>query len=304
MIREFRTRFPEELTFLQAECDLLARRGDFSGAIALTEEIDKVSKDATVGPILRARLFTAQGRTQDVARSYSEALERNPRQLDLRVLLGRTQLQLGEVDEALRQARLVLDVDRERQDAILLEARALSEAGATPNQRAQSLQAAADRLSRAVKEDPKFVDAYHSLAEIELRRQRRDAAVAVLQEDLKANPEDATAVAQLVQALAEPRAAGARPDPADLAQARDVVAGIVGRDTRGSMILAAAVGYHKAGQLDEARPLAEKAASLLDTPVAHLNYGDLLLSIAETTADLAQAKPVFQQAVEQYDRVL
>ncbi len=70
-------------------------------------------------------------------------------------------------------------------------------------------------------------------------------------------------------------------------------------------MLAIAVGYHKAGQLNAALPWAKKAASKLDdVPLVHLNYGDLLLSIAEKTKDAAEAKPYFEKAVEQYDLVL
>jgi len=70
------------------------------------------------------------------------------------------------------------------------------------------------------------------------------------------------------------------------------------------MMLAIAVGYHKGGQLEAALPWAEKAASKLDAPLVHLNYGDLLLSIAEKTPDPSAAKPFFVKAVEQYDLVL
>ena len=43
---------------------------------------------------------------------------------------------------------------------------------------------------------------------------------------------------------------------------------------------------------------------MLDNPVAHLNLGDLLLSLAESQADPARAKPLFERAVEEYNRVL
>ena len=39
MIREFRTRFPNDLAFLQAECDLAARRGDLARATAITQDM-------------------------------------------------------------------------------------------------------------------------------------------------------------------------------------------------------------------------------------------------------------------------
>ena len=50
MIREYRARYPDAVAFLQAECDMAARRGDFTQAIAFTREIDKVAKTSTLGP--------------------------------------------------------------------------------------------------------------------------------------------------------------------------------------------------------------------------------------------------------------
>ena len=51
------------------------------------------------------------------------------------------------------------------------------------------------------------------------------------------------------------------------------------------MSLAVAVGFHKAQQLEMALPYAEAAATKLNTPPAHINLGDLLLSIAESQPD-------------------
>ena len=79
--------------------------------------MDKASKTSPAGCLLRARLYAMLGRTRDVAQAYTEALERNPRQLDVRILLGQAKLRLGEPDEALQQAKLVLDVDKNRLDA-------------------------------------------------------------------------------------------------------------------------------------------------------------------------------------------
>ncbi len=38
LIREYRSRFPKDVAFVQAECDLVARRGDFARAIEMTRE--------------------------------------------------------------------------------------------------------------------------------------------------------------------------------------------------------------------------------------------------------------------------
>ncbi len=79
---------------------------------------------------------------------------------------------------------------------------------------------------------------------------------------------------------------------------------IAARDQKGSMILAIAIGFHRVRRLDLALPYAEAAAAKLDTPTAHLNLGDVLLSIAESQPSSSQARASFSRAVEQYDIVL
>ncbi len=198
----------------------------------------------------------------------------------------------------------MLDTDKNRADAILLEARALAETGAPGSQREAGRRAAVERLEAAITAEPRFLEAYHALAEIEQARGRRPAAIAALQRDLKSNPQDGDAVARLIQLLASKRPGGEPASAGDLERARTLAAEIGNRDREGSIVLAAGVGYHKAGQLDLALPLSEKAATMLDNPVAHLNLGDLLLSLAESQPDPHQSRPLFERAVAEYDRVL
>ena len=304
MIRDYRKRYPRSVVFLQAECDLAARGGDLNRAIAITEEIDKIAPASTTGPMLRARLLSRQGKSEEVAKAYKEALERNPMQPDVRVLLGQELMKLRDADEALKQARIALDANKDRPDAILLEARALAETGASGSVREAGRRAAVERLEAAIAAEPRFREAYHTLADIELARGRRTAAIAALQRDLKSNPQDGEAVARLIQLLAGRRPGGEPASAGDLEQARTLAAEIGNRDTDGSIVLAAGVGYHKAGQLDLALPLSEKAATMLDNPVAHLNLGDLLLSLAESQSDPRLARPLFERAVAEYDQVL
>jgi len=303
LIRQYRERFPSHPAFLQAECDVAVRAGDFPRALTLTQELDQVAKASTLGPMLRARIFAIQGKPRDAARAYEEALERNPAQNDIRLLLGQTLLELGEYEEVLRQARRIQQTDRDRVDALLLEARALAESGPAGPQRESSLTAAVDRLQTAIARAPRLAEAYHSLASIELKRGRREEARAVLTKCLEANPDDTATIARLLELTAGPGDQGQSPSPADLDQVRALVAELSARDGKGALVLAAAVGLHKAGQLEMALPLAEKAATMLESPTAHLNLGDLLLSIAESRNDSA-ALPLLERAVEQYDRVL
>jgi cellulose synthase operon protein C len=303
LIKDFRVRFPNEIAFLQEDCELAFRRGDVARATAITNEIDRVAKNSPVGPLLRARLYAAQGRTRDVAVAYAEALSRNPAQTDVRLLLGQTSLKLGETDEALRQAKLVLENEQDRADAVLLEARALAEPSGTPAQTAERRARAITRLSAALKKQPKLTAAYHQLAEIRLMQNERDAAATVLREGIEAVPEDAIGLAQLIEILSSPVRPGGTPDAAKIQAAKDLATSIAGRDKKGNLTLAAAVGFHKAEQLDLALAWAEKAAATLDAPVLHLNYGDMLLSLADRSRG-DEAKAYYRRAVEQYDLVL
>jgi predicted Zn-dependent protease len=304
MIREFRARYHDNVVFLQAECDLVARRGDFAQAIELTREIDKVSKTSPMGALLRARLYAALGKPHNMAQAYSEALERSPRQIDLRILLGNAKLKVREPDEALRQANVVLDVEKDRPDAVLLQARALAETGSTPSENAKHQQAAIERLEGAVKSAPRFVEAYHTLCEIHLKRHDRAAATAVLKRDLEANPLDSTAAARLVELLAQAPKPGQPPSEADLDLAKKIARDVAAGDNNGQMILGLAVGFHRARQLELAYPYAETAAAKLNTPAAHLNFGDLLLTTAESKPDSEEARTALSRAVAEYDLVL
>ncbi len=304
LLREFRAQFPGDMALVLIECELATRRGDLTRATALTQEMDKIGKSSTVGPLTRASLFVSQGRDREAAGAYAEALERNPRQPNVRIKLGQTSLKLGEVDEALRQAKLVLDVDKDQPDALLLQARALAEQPGTEKQVAARRSQAIGLLAAAIQKQPTFAAAYHQSAAIEMLLRHRDKAVAALKAGLQAVPDDATGLATLIELLTEPREDGSRPTPAELTEAQTLAESVGGRDEKGSLSLALAVGYHKAGQLERAMPWAEKAAAKLDAPPVHLNYGDLLLSIAEEARDPDQARTYFQRAVAQYDLVL
>jgi tetratricopeptide (TPR) repeat protein len=248
-------------------------------------------------------LYAAQGKTAQVAAAYDEALDRNPRQLDVRILVGQSRLKLGEADEALRHARFVLDIDRNQPDAVLLQVRALASQPGPDRQVAERRAEALKLLAAAIEKNPKFTEAYHLSAEIHLALRQRDQAIAALKAGVKAVPDDATGLSRLVELLAEPHD-GVKPTEADLADATAIAQAAGDRDTKGNVSLALALGFHKAGALPQALPWAQKAVEKLDTPAVHLTFGDLLLSLAEEAKDPAQARSYFERAVGQYDLVL
>jgi tetratricopeptide (TPR) repeat protein len=107
-----------------------------------------------------------------------------------------------------------------------------------------------------------------------------------------------------IQILAEPPGAGQPPRDADLARARKLAEDYAARDDDGTLLLAIAIGFHKAGQPDLALPWAESAAAKLDRPIVRLACGDILLAKAESTTDTATAKELLSRAIEHYDAVL
>jgi predicted Zn-dependent protease len=303
LIRELRKQFPNELSIYQEECELAFRRGDVARALAVTNEIDKVAKSSSAGPLLRARIFEAQGRTRDVVESYNEALRRNPSLLDVRLMLGQASLRTGDADEAIRQAKLLLESDPNRLDALLLQARALAEPDGPADQTGPRRNEAANLLAGLLQKQPRLPEVYQLLAEVRTLQGRPADAVAALQAGLKAVPDDAVGLAQLVEVLSAPNGPGGAPDPARLKEAEALAESVSARDKTGSLTLALAVGFHKAERLEQARAWVEKASTKLDAPVLHLNYGDILLSMADR-AKGDDAKACVRHAVEQYDLVL
>ena len=109
----------------------------------------------------------------------------------------------------------------------------------------------------------------------------------------------------MIQRLSETREDGRAATSDEIAEAEKVASKIGDSDEKGNLMLAIAVGLPQGEDSSTAAlPWAKKAAAKLDVPLVHLNYGDLLLSIAEKTKDSAAAKPYFEKAVEQYDLVL
>ena len=307
LVREFRTRYPNAVSFLHAECDMAARDGDLNRAISLTHEIDKLDKTSTLGPLLRARLFTTQGKLREVAQAYTDAIERErgPQQLELRVQLGQVLLKAGQPDQALRQANLVMDSEKTRGDAILLKARALAESGATPSEKAARRKEAIARLEQAIKANASFNEAYHVLSDIHARQQDRASAIAVL----KAGPRGQSRGWHR-RRPDHPTVDGPRPGrPAGLGRRPRR-----SRSDRGRHLPARRERLHdpRNGDRIPQEPVIWTRRSRWpampppssNSPAAHLNLGDLLLAVAESQSDPTSARETFEQAVGQYDLVL
>lgn len=301
LIGGFRSRFPTDATFVQAEAELAARMGQLDRAQALSQEIDAMDRTSPLGPALRARIAAARGWTEGAAQEYAEAVHRAPRRADFRLALGESSLATGKVDEALTQAEWLLKADADSSAATLLKARALAQQGGTAEQRRARRAEAARVLTEAVKDRPAFVAAQHLLAEMQLQDDERDQAIATLRSSLQTAPADPAGVALLVQALCEPSRDGS-PAAASALQEADEAART--HATTAEAALAAALGFHRAGQLDRAVSWIEKAAESLDTWVLHLNYADLLLARGEAATDPTAARRDFERADAEYAKVL
>ncbi len=72
LIYEYRSRFKNDPTFTQLDCELEFRRGDTTRALALTQEVDAQAKASPVGPLLRAQIFAAKNQPREAASAYAE----------------------------------------------------------------------------------------------------------------------------------------------------------------------------------------------------------------------------------------
>ncbi len=148
-----------------------------------------------MGALLRARFYAALGKTRDLAQAYKKPSTATLASSTCACSWARPSSSWGSRRGA-PPGNLVLDVERTGPTPCLLQARALAESGTTPTEKDQQQQAAIARLEAVTKANPRFEEAFHTLAEIHLKRDNRAAAVAVLKEDLKANPTDAAAAAR------------------------------------------------------------------------------------------------------------
>ena len=175
MIRDYRKRYPINLVFLQAECDLAARAATSMRAMADHRRDRQDFHASTMGPLLRARLYAAAGKDDTrwpgrTARHW----QRNPRQPDVRVLLAQELIKLGELtgrveagqDGARHRTRIAPTPCCSRPAPC---ARSGVDRLAEGSRPADGRRRARGRRSRSSRN---YRDAYHALAEIELERGR------------------------------------------------------------------------------------------------------------------------------------
>jgi tetratricopeptide (TPR) repeat protein len=308
LIYDYRSQFKGDSTFIQLDCELELRRGDTTRAFALTQELDARSKASPVGPLLRAQIFASKGQPREAAAAYAEALSRNPRLPEARLQLARLSLRNGQTDEALRQAKFLMDADPDKPTglaAMLVEARAIASQTGTPQQMQANRAKAVEKLAGVVKDRPDFADAYHLMADVHMLGNDRVKAVAILKEALKANSDDTLSLTMVVQILADDKGKTASTAKADLDQALELAKASADLDPKGGRMLAVSNGFSRANQIDAAIPWAEKAAAKLGSVAGWVNLGDLLLTQSEKPeTDLETARQLQDRALAEYDRVL
>ena len=307
LIYEYRARFKTDPLFAQLECELEIRRGDFTRALALTQEVDAMAKGSPVGPLLRAQIFAKKSQPREAADAYTRGPARNPRLSDARLQLARLSLRNGRTDEALRQAKYLTDAEPDSPNglaALLVESRALASQPGTPAQVQANRARAIERLASVIKARPDFSDAYYLTADIHMMSGDRPQAISTLKAALKTNPDDGNALASAIQLMAESRAKGQPPTRADLEESRAMAHTFADQDPKGGRALAVSNGYSRANLPEEALPWAEKAAEKLDSIEARLNLGDLLLTMSEATLDQTRSRQLLDRSLAEYDRIL
>jgi tetratricopeptide (TPR) repeat protein len=290
---------PDHLPYIELEAELALQARDFAKAKRLAEEISNKDRANAAGPVLLARVASAEGKLQDVERAYEQAVERSPARAELRLALAQAHLSSGRYDDAVRQASVVMEAERDMPSAKFVKAQALARSSGS-DQAVENNRTQAEVLLRsAIQDSPAYVDAYHLLSDLLVLRGKRTEAIALLKTCLAKVPSDDEGLSLLVQRLCE------QPnDTVAVKQAQSLANERAADDKRGVFALAAAIGFHRAGRSDLALPWAESASSQLDLPNVHLIVGDILLSCAEHHADSAEAQAWLTSALAHYDKVL
>ncbi len=304
MIKEYRGRFPNSQVFVQAESDMAARSGNITRAIDLTREIDKMSRTSPVGRTAASPALCEHRKDARTRRGLQGSPRSQPPPARRTHLPGPDQAQNGRRRRCAPAGELRTRHREKPARGTLAPGPRLAESGSTASEKDRNQQAAIARLTAMTKDTPRLEDAFHTLAEIQLKRNDRRAAVATLKDDIKANPGDAAALARLVEVLCQRGPGNTEPAVSDLEDAKRLAAEIAGSDKQGSMTLALAIGFHKASQHELALPYARTAATKLDTAAAHLNLGDVLLTLAENNSDTKKQRASLELAIAEYDRVL
>lgn len=304
LLQEFRERFPDDLRFPQAECELAMRQGDYARAEAVARQVEQINPDSPIGPLLRAQAYRDQGFDDRAIQAYRDALDQNAQRDDIRLVLGQLLLSVGRADEARVEAERILERSPSMGNALLLKAASLVAQSGTVEQVAARQEEAISLLRQAIDRDREFSGAYLEIARIEQLRGDAPAAIATLKAAREEVPSDTQILSDLVRYLVLPPADGSASGEALVAEADQIARQAGEGDSVGGVSLALALGFHRGGRPDLAQPWAEKASGLLDDPMVFTTHGDILLSHAESLADPDRSRGLLEEAVAMYDKVL
>ena len=130
LLREGRTRYPEDAALALAEADLLGKTGDYEGAEAVLREAQTLAPGNPELANQRALAQAEQGQTDAAAATLSAAAERSP---ELRSVLERNLAQIyleaGQTEAALATLEPLLDASPGDAELYTLYGVALSRAG-------------------------------------------------------------------------------------------------------------------------------------------------------------------------------
>jgi tetratricopeptide (TPR) repeat protein len=176
-------------------------QGDFDGAIAALEE--GLSKSAKGAPYIyqMARLYRAEGRTEDEQRMMRRATEAAPDSVDAQLVLSTYLGQQGDLDGALEAAEAAVAADPENESALLREAELRIDLGFRDGLE-ESVRRGRELVDRVLARRPDSPEANFVKAKIELAEGDVESAKRSLETTLTARPTWAQARFVLGSALA------------------------------------------------------------------------------------------------------
>lgn len=167
-----------------------ASRGDWEGANAAVDGIERKLPKTGMGPSLRGQLLLMQGKPNEARQAFEEALRRDPRHLPASAQLARIELLERKPQQAVAHMTKAVKANPGDPAARLALLNLRAEVGEDPGKLVPEVQT-------LVQEQPKLVAARRLLAAVQLGAGDLPGAISTLQAGLAAMPNEAALLAQL-----------------------------------------------------------------------------------------------------------
>lgn len=278
-VDELLKQYPDEPPLILAKAEFQIRRGNFSDALQTLHRLNEELPNSSAAPYFLSRFWAGLNRLDKARRQIDLAVARSPRNLAARLFAIELAFRRNEPAEALEHAENGLQAVPGNPAFLMLKAQAL--AGLDRRGEAAAL------LADLTKKSPQNVQAWLRLARLRIELKQPAAALQVLAEARKHNPQDGTLIQSQIRLMYRQKQE----------QAADSLAEALTREKpEFPILLALTRTYAALGKLDAARRWAQQAESA----ARRTKDETLMRQAAFLLADVAMAQSRMPDADPKY----